>query len=134
MRIVVLLSLALCAASGSVHAGAAPAPGPVQSVSTLTPLPGLQEASAGRANRVELRRTNGSRFATLARPLTLSRAPAPTLRLLRGLAGTQRSADGGLMVRAVTLTTAQGPLLVNVNLDTSGRIVLLPVAQSDDSP
>lgn len=134
MRFAVLFSLALFVTSGTAHAGTTPAPGPVQSVSTLTPLPGVRDASLGRSNRVELQRANGSRFTTLGRPLVLNRAPAPTLRLLRGLPGNRRGADGSQMVRSVTLTTAQGPVLVHVNLDTRGRIVLMPVSADDDIP
>ncbi len=134
MKLIAFCASALMMLSGLAHAGGAPAPGPASAVSTLTPLPSVTRAVHSGPNRQIIRTERGSSLATLVRPMSIPRPPRPTLNVIRSFASAQPTADGGVMVRSVTLTTAQGPLSVHVSLDGSGRITLLPVDPSEEQP
>lgn len=133
MKLIAFCASALMVLSGFAHAGSTPSVG-AEVISTLTPLPTVNRALSSHRNRQVIRTARGDSLTTLVRPMRIPRPPRPTLSVIRGFADAQPTPDGGVMVRSVTLTTAQGPLSVHVSLDGSGRITLLPVDPSEEQP
>ena len=124
MKTPVLIALAAALSAGTALAGSVVAPGPVSSVAgTLIPLPGVSNAINAKGGT----QSGGSAVVTVAQPVTIQAPPAATIATLKASAGAVATANGGFTLNNVTINTANGPVVVNVVVDASGNLTLLPV-------